>query len=120
MLLACASGAPPLEIRTLASNVEVDDDPEVDYLFAGHLAYCGQTDAALRMLKTSIDHNYCSFPAMDIDPFFNQLRKDPQFQRVRSAGMECHNAFASDRDKLQSEPTQSKSKRLSVSAITVQ
>ena len=57
MLLACARGAAPAEIQTLAQNVEIDDDPEMDYMFAGHLAYCGQTEAALRMLKIAIDRH---------------------------------------------------------------
>ena len=30
MLLACARGEPAAEIRSLASKVEVDDDPEVN------------------------------------------------------------------------------------------
>jgi len=101
MLLACAGGAPPAEIQSLASKVEVDDDPEIDYFFAGHLAYCGQQEAALRMLKIAIDHHYCSYPAIDSDPFFNQLRTNPEFQRVRLSAMGCHNDFASDRDKPQ-------------------
>lgn len=67
MLLECARVEPELRIKELASKVEVDDDPEVDYLFAGHLAYCGQASSALRMLKTAIDRNYCSYPAMDKD-----------------------------------------------------
>jgi hypothetical protein len=98
MLLACARGAPAEEIKSLASKVEVDDDPEMDYLFAGHLAYCRQNDAALRMLKIAIDRHYCSYPALDKDPFFDGLRSNPQFQKLRLAGMACHDAFASDRD----------------------
>jgi TolB-like protein len=101
MLLACARGGSATEIRSLASKVEIDDDPEVDYFFAGHLAYCGQQDAALRLLKIAIDHRYCSYPAMDRDPFFNQLRANPKFQKLRLAGMACHNDFVSDRDKIQ-------------------
>ena len=62
MLLALPGHAQPSEIKSLAAKVEVDDDPEVNYLFAGHLAYCGQNEAALRMLKTAIDHHYCSYP----------------------------------------------------------
>ena len=99
MLLACARGAPPAEIQSLASKVEIDDDPEVDYFFAGHLAYCRQTNAALRMLKTAIDHHYCSYPAMDNDPFFDRLRKNPQFQKLRNAGLTCHNDFTNERGK---------------------
>ncbi len=109
MLQACARGATKEEIRDLAKSVEVDDDPEVNYLFAGHLAYCGQTEAALRMLKIAIDHHYCSYPAVDKDPFFDRIRENPQFKQLRSAGMVCHNDFASDRDERRSKPTQSKS-----------
>lgn len=98
MLLACARGAPLAEIRSLASKVEVDDDPEVDYFFAGHLAYCGLTEPALRMLQIAIDRHSCSYPAVDNDPFFNGLRRNPQFQRLRNAGMKCHDDFVNDRD----------------------
>lgn len=111
MLLACARGAPAAEIQSLASAVEVDDDPEVDYFFAGHLAYCGQADAALRMLKTAIGHHYCSYPAMDKDPFFNELRTNPQFQKLRSAGLACHEYFTNDRDKQNMNPAQGASKQ---------
>lgn len=107
MLLACARHDPKEEIQSLASKVEVDDDPEVDYFFAAHLAYCGQSEAALRLLKIAIDRNYCSYPAMDSDPFFNSLRTNPQFQKLRLAGMACHNDFAGDREKRQTKPVQS-------------
>lgn len=110
MLLSCARGAPPAEIQSLASKVEVDDDPEVDYFFAGHLSYCGQNEAALQMLRVAIDHNYCSYPAMDRDPFFNGLRTNPQFQKLRQTGIACHNDFVSGRDKRKYMPVQRVSK----------
>jgi DNA-binding winged helix-turn-helix (wHTH) protein/TolB-like protein len=97
MLLACARGASAPEIQSLARNVEIDDDPEMDYMFAGHLAYCGQTAAALSMLKTAIDRHYCSFPAVDKDPFFDRLRTNAQFQKLRSAGQVCHADFVNNR-----------------------
>lgn len=111
MLSACARKEPPAEIRSLASKVEVDDDPEMDYLFAGHLAYCGQNEASLRMLKIAIDHNYCSYPAMDTDPLFNQLRTNPQFQKLRLEGMACHEDFTSNRDKRHSGHSESGSEQ---------
>jgi DNA-binding winged helix-turn-helix (wHTH) protein/TolB-like protein len=98
MLLACAQHAPESQIRTLASGVEVDDDPEVNYFFAAHLAYCGQNVAALRMLKLAIDRNYCSYPTMDKDPFFDKLRNDPAFGKVRAAGIACHENFVANRE----------------------
>ncbi len=99
MLLACARHAPESEVQALASKVQIDDDPEVDYFFAAHLAYCGQTAPSLRLLKTAIDRNYCSYPAMDKDPFFDSLRTDPQFLKLRHAGMACHDQFAANHEK---------------------
>jgi DNA-binding winged helix-turn-helix (wHTH) protein/TolB-like protein len=98
MLLACARGDSSSEIQSLARNVEIDDDPEMDYMFAGHLAYCGQNTAALRMLKIAIDRHYCSFPTVDKDPFFDKLRTNPQFQKLRLAGQACHTDFVNDRN----------------------
>ncbi len=110
MLLACAGGAPSDQIKSLASKVEVDDDPEMDYFFAGHLAYCGQTEAALRMLKTAIDRHYCSFPTVDKDPFFDKIRTNPQFQKLRLAGQTCHNDFVNGRGQ-QFMPTDSQARK---------
>ncbi len=100
MLLACAQHAPSSEIKTLAGGVEVDDDPEVNYFFAGHLAYCGQTEAALRMLKLAVERNYCSYPAMDKDPFFDGLRNNSKFNQIRQAAIACHENFVANRLQL--------------------
>jgi len=98
MLLACARHEPESQIRSLAAGVEIDDDPEVDYFFAGHLAYCGQTDAALRMLSLAIKRNYCSYPVIDQDPFFAKVRTSPQFSDVRALGIACHDNFVANRE----------------------
>jgi DNA-binding winged helix-turn-helix (wHTH) protein/TolB-like protein len=100
MLLACARHVPESQIKLLTAGVEADDDPEVNYFFAGHLAYCGQTDAAVRMLRLAIDRNYCSYPAIDHDPFFNKVRTSPQFSDVRAAGIACHQNFIMNRDRV--------------------
>jgi hypothetical protein len=100
MLLACARQEPESQIASLSSLVEIDDDPEINYFFAGHLAYCGQTTAALRMLELAIKRNYCSYPAMDKDPFFDKVRASPEFARVRAAGIACHNNFINNREQL--------------------
>src|SRR5262249_6012453 len=98
MLLACARHAPESEIQPLAASVEVDDDPEANYFFAAHLAYCGRAAESLRWLKLAIDGNYCSYPAMDRDPFFDKIRRDPEFVKLRQAGITCHENFLANRD----------------------
>jgi len=98
MLLACAQREPESRIKSLAAGVEIDDDPEVNYFFAAHLAYCGQTNESLRLLKLAIDGNYCSYPAMDLDPFFAKMRTVPEFAKVRAAGIACHENFVANRE----------------------
>jgi DNA-binding winged helix-turn-helix (wHTH) protein/serine/threonine protein kinase len=94
MLLACAAGRSGPEIGSMASAVEVSDDPEVNYFFAAHLAYCGQADAALRFLELAIDGNHCSYPAIDLDPFFDAMRTSPEFARTRAGAIACHDRLA--------------------------
>ncbi len=94
MLRACATGAPGTDVAALASAIKPDDDPEVSYLFASHLAYCGQTAAAARMLKAAVDGHYCSYPAVDLDPLFDKVRNSPEFLQVRQAAIACQAAYA--------------------------
>ena len=97
MLLACIQRKPAPEIRSLAEAVQASDDPEVNYISAGHLAYCGQTDAALEMLRRAVKGNYCSYPAIDSDPLFTTLRARPEFGEIRSAATQCQNKFLAER-----------------------
>lgn len=98
MLLSCAQREPDSQIKALTAGVEIDDDPEVNYFFAAHLAYCGQTNESLRLLKLAIDANYCSYPAMDLDPFFDKIRTAPGFANVRAAAIACHENFVANRE----------------------
>ncbi|MBZ5536711.1 MAG: protein kinase [Acidobacteriia bacterium] len=93
MFLACVGHRPSNEIAALARAVEPVGDPEENYFAAAHLAYCGQTDAALAMLKRAIQGKYCSYPAIDSDPFFSNLRSKPEFAEIRSAAIACQNKF---------------------------
>jgi tetratricopeptide (TPR) repeat protein len=97
MLLACVQQSPPSEIVALAAAVKPLDDPETNYFSAAHLAYCGQSRAALEMLKEAIRGKYCSFPAIDLDPYFTGLRSNAAFAEVRSAAIACQRSFLADR-----------------------
>jgi hypothetical protein len=97
MLLAFLEHKPAAEVAALAGAVRPAADPEMNYFSAAHLAYCGQTEAALRMLKETIQGGYCSYPAMDSDPSFASLREKREFAEVRSAGIACQNDFVAQR-----------------------
>jgi hypothetical protein len=93
MVLACAAHRPQPEIDSIAGKVLVVDDPETNYFAASHLAYCGKNGAALDVLRYAIQGGYCSYPAMEMDPFFAKLRQTPEFTDIRAAGVECQTDF---------------------------
>jgi len=101
MLLACAAHQPAAEIAALAKRIEPDDDPESNYFAASHLAYCGQTAAALDMLQRTVKANYCAYPAMDTDPMFASIRTQPEYTEIRAAGKACQDNFLAGRAKMQ-------------------
>ena len=97
MLLAYVQHHPAREIAELAHKVKPAPDPEVNYFSVAHLAYTGQTEAALAMLRRTIEGGYCSYPAIDSDPFFASLRGKPEFKEIRPAALQCQNTFLAQR-----------------------
>ena len=57
------------------------------------LSFCGRKRETLRLLERAVDGNYCSYPALDLDPIWAGLRGDPEFQRIRAKAMACHERF---------------------------
>jgi TolB-like protein len=90
VLLATLEHRPPNEISALARAVVPNEDAEVNYFSAAHLAYAGQADAALAMLRITIEGGYCSYPAIDTDPLFARVRRTQAFAQMRSAGIACN------------------------------
>lgn len=68
-------------------------DPESYYAVAPILAYCGRPQHTLRFLERAVDGNFCSFPALDLDPMWTELRAEPEFQRIRSKARACNDRF---------------------------
>ncbi|MGA7924687.1 MAG: protein kinase [Candidatus Sulfotelmatobacter sp.] len=75
-----------------------DADAEPRYLVGTTLAYCDQKDAALRLLKSAIEQNYCAYTALHTDPLLVKLRGTPEFSGLLSAAKECQNRFLAQRD----------------------
>jgi DNA-binding winged helix-turn-helix (wHTH) protein/serine/threonine protein kinase len=97
LLLACVQYKPVDEIRSLAKDVKPSEDPEMDYLFAAHLAYCGQTTASMALLKNAIHGKHCSYPAMDTDPLFASVRGTAAWDQLHTAAVQCQNDFLAER-----------------------
>ncbi len=98
LLQACLFG-PQSELDRIAHEDEVgqptDPDPELLYYQGAILAYCGKKEAALHMLQTAVESNYCAYSNLLDDPLLVKLRSDPKFDVVLTAAHRCQQAVNS-------------------------
>ena len=70
-----------------------DPDPELAYYQGAIMAWCGKKQAALHMLKTAVELNYCAYSNLLSDPLLKGLRSERQFDEVLTAAHECQQAM---------------------------
>ncbi len=106
LLKACldrqTSAQPPsAEVGRLAREQESallgNPDPENRYLYASDMAFCGQRDLAVQLLKSSIEGRYCSYQALQKDPLLGSLRGTPEYGSLLSAAKKCQEDFLAER-----------------------
>jgi TolB-like protein len=101
LVVACTQSPHPPDIdrivREAESSVMVEPDPEAWYHVGAMMAYCGQKDAALRLLKAAVQQNYCAYSALLEDPLLKDLRKDTAFNEVLTAGSKCQETLKEGR-----------------------
>jgi eukaryotic-like serine/threonine-protein kinase len=79
------------------SAVIAGRDPEPKYFAAAEMAYVGQKDVALRLLRSAVQGNYCQVYALDHDPLFEGLRGGREFASIRAAAEDCQKRFLAHR-----------------------
>ncbi len=97
LLEACLGPQPSAELDRLAQVAETgqpsDPDPELAYYQGAIMAWCGKKQAALHMLKTAVELNYCAYSNLLSDPLLKGLRSERQFDEVLTAAHECQQAM---------------------------
>jgi hypothetical protein len=76
-------------VQKTEATLEAASDPAPRYEQASILAYCGKSDAAVRLLKSAIEGNYCSTAGLRLDPLLAKLRGTPQFGQLLIAAADC-------------------------------
>jgi hypothetical protein len=101
LMIACTQAQRPPDLDRIVRETEAsamtEPDPESWYHVGALMAYCGQKDAALRMLKAAVQQNYCAYSALLEDPLLKDLRKETAFNQVLTAGSECQQALKEGR-----------------------
>jgi eukaryotic-like serine/threonine-protein kinase len=83
--------------RQWTTEVLADPDPEVSYVLAPELLFCGQKDLALRLLKNSLGGHYCPYTGLQNDSAWASLRGTPEFDELLSAAKKCQSDFLAQR-----------------------
>ncbi|MGH9494917.1 MAG: protein kinase domain-containing protein [Candidatus Sulfotelmatobacter sp.] len=95
------AGQPPSaeferSVRDAEPRLAHDPDPENRYLFASDLAFCGENEVALRLLKSSVEGHYCAYQAMQRDNLWSSLRDLPEFKQILAEAKQCRDKFVAD------------------------
>ncbi|MFZ0955326.1 MAG: protein kinase [Candidatus Sulfotelmatobacter sp.] len=93
LMLACTAAQRPPDfdkiVRESESSVMIEPDAEAWYRIGALMAYCGQKEPALRLLKAAVQQNYCAYSALLDDPLLKDLRKETAFSDVLTAASDC-------------------------------
>jgi len=103
LLQACLDPSQSSTLDRIAQKAEgaalAQPDGEPRYHLGSLLAYCGRNDAALRLLKSAVEQNYCAYTALQTDALLAKLRGSTEFNKLLSAAKECQNRFRAQRDR---------------------
>ncbi len=101
LMLDCLAPQKPADfdktVRESESSVMMEPDPEAWYHVGALMAYCGQSEPALRLLKAAVQQNYCAYSALLDDPLLKDLRKQEAFNDVLTAAANCQQAVKEPR-----------------------
>ena len=93
LMEACTAAQKPADLaktmREAESAVMMEPDAELWYHVGALAAYCGQNEAALRLLKAAVQQNYCAYSALENDPLLDRLRATPEFADLLKAARFC-------------------------------
>jgi serine/threonine protein kinase/tetratricopeptide (TPR) repeat protein len=105
LLEACLGLRPPEEADRLAHEAEATPpaaaDAELLYYQGAIFADCGKRQAALRLLQSAVEQNYCAYSNLLLDPMLRKVRLAPGFSNLLTSAKECRDAAQSSK----SEPT---------------
>jgi len=101
VLAACIENPSSTEAATLArewaATILAAPDPEPHYVVAGDVLFCGQKEAAVQLLKSSIAGHFCAYTGLQNDSAWAKLRGTSEFAELLSAAKQCRDNFLAER-----------------------
>jgi eukaryotic-like serine/threonine-protein kinase len=104
MMAACLENPSSPNIASLARETVAirlaDPDPEPRYIVAGDLLFCGQREAAVQLLRSSISGNFCAYTGLQDDSIWVKLRGTPEYGQLLVAAKQCRDNFLAQRAQI--------------------
>jgi serine/threonine protein kinase len=101
LMEACTAAQKPADmdriVREQEASVMMEPDAEAWYHVGALMAYCGQKEPSMRLLKAAVQQNYCAHTALLDDPLLKDLRKETAFSEVLTASSNCQAVFKEGR-----------------------
>jgi len=72
-------------------------DPEQKFGDAGWIAYVGEREAALQLVRKAVEQNFCGVLAAETDPLYANLRSSPEFTQLMNQARQCREKFLEHR-----------------------
>jgi serine/threonine protein kinase/tetratricopeptide (TPR) repeat protein len=99
LLEACLGLRPAADLDRMALEAETslptEPDPETWYYQGAIFAYCGKKQAAIHLLQSAVEQNYCAHENLLSDPMLAKLRTDTAFDKVLTTAGACQQAVLS-------------------------
>jgi serine/threonine protein kinase/tetratricopeptide (TPR) repeat protein len=96
LLEACLQMRPASDLDRIAQELEAnraaEADPEILYYEGALLGYCGKKQAAVDLLQSAVERNYCAYSNLVSDPLLAKLRSDPAIDKVLTSARLCQEA----------------------------
>ncbi|MGB0012228.1 MAG: protein kinase [Candidatus Sulfotelmatobacter sp.] len=83
--------------RVAAAALMADPDPEVRYVTAQDILFCGQKELTMNMLKSSVANHFCAYSGLQNDSAWAKLRGTPEFAELVSEAKKCRDDFLARR-----------------------
>jgi len=101
MMRACLENPSSADATSLArewaARSLADPDPEPRYVVAADFLFCGQKEAAVQLLKSSIAGHFCAYTGLQNDSAWAKLRGTSEFAELLSAAKQCRDKFLAER-----------------------
>jgi serine/threonine protein kinase/tetratricopeptide (TPR) repeat protein len=94
---SCLQMRPASDLDRMAHEAEssppAEPDAELWYYQGALYAFCGKKAAALHMLESAVEQNYCAHSNLQSDPLLQKLRGDPGFAKLVESAASCQQAM---------------------------